>query len=344
MTNNYWLHRISHEWEAAYTLLDEGYLSIGWSAKANTDVLNHLDDNLFEKIMEEYGRNKWALWYFGKMEPGDLVVVPRFGKKFSIVRVLKKARPLLSSEFPGKTFGSNDRWIVTESGLVDTTTGRKIDLGFACKVELLQTLDREVADTSLRSRMKIRQTTARLQEEAIIQNIEALVLKPEGRNFAQALQDSLLESLQETIDKKLDPKQFEKLVKWYMDKLGAQVEMPPNHGSEKPDGADADVVAVFDQLNVVIHIQVKKHATGSSTEEHAIDQVIRYTLEKEDSDDDVTYIPWVITFADDFSQEARKKARQAFQEHHIALRLIAREDFLKMLLDVGIQDIGKVLE
>ena len=33
MANSYWLHRISHEGEAAYALLDEGYLTIGWSDK-----------------------------------------------------------------------------------------------------------------------------------------------------------------------------------------------------------------------------------------------------------------------------------------------------------------------
>ena len=202
---------------------------------------------------------------------------------------------------------------MTEAGLVDTTTGRRVDLGFACKVELLQTLERGAADTPLRSRMKIRQTTAKLQDDAIIQNIESLLSHPEGRNFAQALQDSLKESLRETIDKKLDDRQFEYLVKWYMEKLGAQAEIPSKNSSEKPDGADADVIATFDKLNVALYIQVKKHDIGTLSDEEAVDQVLRYTLEIENNDENVTYIPWAITFADDFSEAAKKKAQQAFE-------------------------------
>ena len=344
MANSYWLHRISHEGEAAYVLLDEGYLTIGWSDKSDTGVLEHLDDDQFEQIMADYGRGKWALRYFGKMEPGDLVVVPQFGKQFSIVRVVEKARPLVAREFPGKAFGPGGRWAVTEAGLVDTAAGQRVDLGFACKVELLQSLERGAADTPLRSRMKIRQTTAKLQDDAIIQNIESLLSHPEGRNFAQALQDSLKESLRETIDKKLDDRQFEYLVKWYMEKLGAQAEIPSKNSSEKPDGADADVIATFDKLNVALYIQVKKHDIGTLSDEEAVDQVLRYTLEIENNDENVTYIPWAITFADDFSETAKKKAQQAFEDHHIALRLISREEFLQMLLDVGIQDIGTFLE
>ena len=217
-------------------------------------------------------------------------------------------------------------------------------MGFACKVELLQSLERGAADTPLRSRMKIRQTTAKLQDDAITQNIESLLSHPEGRNFAQALQDSLKESLRETIDKKLDDRQFEYLVKWYMEKLGAQAEIPSKNSSEKPDGADADVIATFDKLNVALYIQVKKHDIGTLSDEEAVDQVLRYTLEIENNDENVTYIPWAITFADDFSETAKKKAQQAFEEYHIALRLISREEFLQMLLDVGIQDIGTFLE
>ena len=51
MANSYWLHRISHEGEAAYALLDEGYLTIGWSDKSDTGVLEHLDDDQFELIL-----------------------------------------------------------------------------------------------------------------------------------------------------------------------------------------------------------------------------------------------------------------------------------------------------
>ena len=36
---NYWLHRISHEREVSYDLLEKGYLTIGWSNFIGTDIL-----------------------------------------------------------------------------------------------------------------------------------------------------------------------------------------------------------------------------------------------------------------------------------------------------------------
>ena len=36
--NKYWLHRISHEWDAAYKLLLEGWLTIGWSSLYDSGI------------------------------------------------------------------------------------------------------------------------------------------------------------------------------------------------------------------------------------------------------------------------------------------------------------------
>lgn len=36
--NKYWLHRISHEWDAAYKLLSEGWLTIGWSSLYDSGI------------------------------------------------------------------------------------------------------------------------------------------------------------------------------------------------------------------------------------------------------------------------------------------------------------------
>ena len=36
--NKYWLHRISHEWDVAYKLLSEGWLTIGWSSLYDSGI------------------------------------------------------------------------------------------------------------------------------------------------------------------------------------------------------------------------------------------------------------------------------------------------------------------
>ena len=48
--NKYWLHRISHEWDAAYKLLSEGWLTIGWSSLYDSGIDKVKDVKEFEKI------------------------------------------------------------------------------------------------------------------------------------------------------------------------------------------------------------------------------------------------------------------------------------------------------
>ena len=47
--NKYWLHRISHEWDAAYKLLSEGWLTIGWSSLYDSGIGKVKDVKEFEK-------------------------------------------------------------------------------------------------------------------------------------------------------------------------------------------------------------------------------------------------------------------------------------------------------
>ena len=51
-----WLHRISHEWETSYALFDMGYLTLGWSLYADTNILDSArmnDKDLFECIYDQ---------------------------------------------------------------------------------------------------------------------------------------------------------------------------------------------------------------------------------------------------------------------------------------------------
>ena len=62
--NKYWLHRISHEWDAAYKLLSEGWLTIGWSSLYDSGIDKVKDVKEFEKIMTEHNyniyRSRWS--------------------------------------------------------------------------------------------------------------------------------------------------------------------------------------------------------------------------------------------------------------------------------------------
>jgi hypothetical protein len=81
----------------------------------------------------------------------------------------------------------------------------------------------------------------------------------------------------------------------------------------------------------VIHIQGKFH--GGVTGDKGVEQIIRYSDQKE-LDDNSTYIKWVITTADDFTEEARDKAEKN------KVRLINGHEFARMLINAGVDNIS----
>lgn len=89
---NIWLHRISHHAEVAYPLLDNGYLSIGFSDFSTPDFIKDTYaengwqsfENYFNDTWGEAPKTRYNLWRFiAEMRKGDLVVVPSWGT-FSI--------------------------------------------------------------------------------------------------------------------------------------------------------------------------------------------------------------------------------------------------------------------
>ena len=102
---------------------------------------------------------------------------------------------------------------------------------------------------------------------------------------------------------------------------------------EKEDYADADVIAVFENLGITIYIQVKKHI--DKTDQWAVEQISKYKDQQEKRFiDGVSYVPWVVTTADDFTQSARELAKT------LHVRLINGKEFARMLAEVGVNGIS----
>lgn len=145
--------------------------------------------------------------------------------------------------------------------------------------------------------------------------------------------ESSLESINKIIDDRLTPDKFEQLVKWYLKQIGASdVYIPSKNEKGKNDGADADVIATFENLKVIIYVQVKYHK--GCTSDWAIKQISEYKIQKENIDDEYTYIPWVITSAEKYSKEAIQKARE------VNVRLIDKKEFARMLINNGLENIN----
>lgn len=340
---SYWIHRISNCWDVSKPLLDKGYLTIGWLSCANESFnINEAkskDDSFekeFYKACKDKPRNRWCLYRFLNMKKGDTVIVPLCGGEFTIAEIEEEVKPI--QQLPIKEFENLLKQTVsmTEQGLCNNDL---IDLGFYIKLKNISIKKRCFASAPLQSRMKLRQTNGWATD--LSEDIEEVQKATEPPNIHDILVDKISNAFMEVVKKEITPEKLEVLIKWYMEKLGAtRVYIPAKNDSRKKDIADADVIAEFEFLNVVFYIQVKKH--DDKTGPYAVEQVLEYFEQHCESDDSVTYIPWVITTADDFSDECKAIAREA-SKSNISIRLISKKELAKMLIDIGIDTINEII-
>lgn len=307
---NYWIHRCAHM--GGHEILDKEHrLTIGFSDCANSAemiaAVAKRDGKAFDTIYESvYGgdiwRARWSLWYFTcEMESGDIVVVPREGG-FSVCKL--NGAPLLSKR-------RNDA-----------------DIGWEWEVEILiqYCAPRDAyATTALLSRMKCRQTTINVND--LKEDVEVALLRyREEKPFS--LPTELAAKCHELLDSNGSPDHFERLLLDYFIRLGAKAEiLPKNYGRKV---GDCDVSAVFPALKLTISVQAKKH--WGKTDEDAIIQIAEYAKASRGTTDDPNwaYVNWVVSFADDFTEKAKERARAE------EVVLINGKDFCEMIVSNGV--------
>lgn len=343
----YWLQRISYEMNISYPLIEKGYLSIGFSDFCDKDFLNELSkaedqwnyfENQFLKVWGEKTRNRYTLWRFIlDMKKGDWVVVPEWGGTFSVYELTDDDVLLASDDkldLPEKDWNGNK--IERGKNNMLTTSDRKggyYDLGFLRKCKPIECYipRQEYADMALNSRMKILSTNADISdlEDSIKTAVESFKNK-KPINLKEKLIENTVSIWKETIKKTLTPDKYEKLVKWYFAKIGAsEVYIPPKNYEEKQ--GDVDVVATFENLKTIVYVQVKKY--DGETSDWAVQQIVDFSNSKEVCSDNYFCQFWVISSADYFSDECEK---MAIANH---VRLINGEEFVQMLLNVGIDSL-----
>ena len=346
MSKKYWLHRISHNWEVSYVLFEKGYLSLGWSVFAKTNILeaarNSTDE--FEKVYSskrEKHRSRWNMWYLAQFKTDDVVVVPLDNGNFSVCKVIEPAKPIntIQNEI-GNFVDKTGKSIIWEDGLLKRVDDDcDVDLGFVVKVKKIKSeLKRsEYADKALTKRMKMRQTNGDISD--IADSVDDALNATSPICFYNTALKKGSESLKEIIDTKLNPDKFEHLVEAYMLKLGADnTEVPAKNESGKKDGADADVIADFENLRVTVLIQVKHHE--NKTGKWAVEQISQYKKQLEDVNSDLSHIKdekytnitWVVSSCDDFEEEAIALANLE------NVRLIRGSDFAEMLIKAGLPE------
>jgi len=305
---NYWLHRCAYE--GGLDILDrEHRLTIGFSDCAAhpsmVAAIQTSDGNAFDACYREVysgniWRSRWSLWYFCcEMCEGDVVVVPRPGG-FSICR-LKGA--LMTA---------------------DRREGR--DLGFEREVEMLADAcsPREAyASTALLSRMKCRQTTIRIDDLA--DDVET-ALRRVRDDSPFSLPAELARHCHSVLSSFGSPDHFEQLVRDYFVRLGAKAEILPKHYADKV--GDCDVSAVFPALRLTVSCQVKKH--WGKTDDWAVRQIVDFAKDQDVEDPNWIYANWVVSFAEEFSDEAKSLAKAN------GVVLLTGADFCGMLIANGL--------
>ncbi|ALI98505.1 restriction endonuclease [Rufibacter tibetensis] len=333
---NYWLHRISHLAELSYPLLEKGYLTIGFSDLINHELIDKVleDDwdyfnSQFQKVWNNVPRTRHNLWNFLKFQKGDLVIVPSWGT-FFICEIVDD-RPFLIGETFSEDLKSWGNKNVTTNGVhLLKEDGKAYDLGFARKVNVLyRDVSRDkFADAKLTARMKIRQTNAQINDlktsiETSIENYK--VDKP--IHLHSIIIDKTASLVLDSIQNELNPDKFEKLVKTYFKTIGAnEVSIPAKNESGKE--GDADIVAVFESIKLIIYTQAKFQKGQIS--EWGTNQVLEYRTKKESIDDGYNKIAWVITTANTFNENAENLAKQN------EIQLVNGIEFSKMLLNAGV--------
>lgn len=342
---NYWLHRItggSYALPVAWQLLhkkdaDEHYISIGWS-DLSSDVLvkeakaGYWDAvrNLFADEQYTLAYSAWCLIRFIKdMQQGDYVVVPSWGT-FSVYEIAddivlsnESCSDIHFEDWDGNSLKMKDSYLRDEKG-------NAIDLGFYRKVIPVEVdIPRsEYAEAALISRMKIRQTNADIND--LWEQVEKAIAAKRAKkpiNLKSAILENIVENTFEQIKKTLDANKFEKLVEWYLESLGATWTKTPAKNESKTEDGDADRVAYFEKLKLVVMVQAKRHE--DTTTDWAVEQITAYKANNKPSDDYST-IMWVISTCDQYSEEAIKKAKDN------GVRLIDGREFTRLILESGL--------
>lgn len=144
---NIWIHRIAQLPEIAHRLLEQGYLSIGFSEFSNHEFIKDLcrdnDRQIFKKYVEDYYASLPPacedLWRFVvEMCKGDKVIVPE-STGYSVYALTEDlAKAIAEVDVSGCRDKNGHPVHTKDDGGLYAHTGECIDIGFVRRVTLVQ--------------------------------------------------------------------------------------------------------------------------------------------------------------------------------------------------------------
>jgi len=246
------------------------------------------------------------------MKKGDWVVVPKWSD-FDIYEIIGQ-KPHIISELPANSIEDWHKKPVTlgNNGHLYRENGDLVDLGFMWRVKPVRILlsRYKFADAALTSRMKHRGTNITISD--LRSSVEAAVVAFDANrpvDLYNSLAEATVQAVLSVIRKELNDSKFERLVKWYLERVGASAaEIPAKNERDKQ--GDADVVAAFDFIRTAIYVQVKFH--NGTTDEWSVKQIVSYQAGEAAMTfaDGYSQVCWVISSADKFSDAAVELANE----------------------------------
>lgn len=343
---NYWMHRISHEREIKQVLLDnDGLLLTGWGKVSNDDFLGRVlgkdreaFDITYEKDFGQLTRNRYCLYMFlNDFQKGDYVIVPgdRGDKDFSVYEIIGD-KPISKehvAEYVNSVPGRNT-FDYSGGKYYRKGTQDELELGFFWQVKPVETnISRDgYADNALRKRLKFQMTNIGMTDLA--DSIEEAIKNKRANkpiNLREELAEAASKSILGKLTTRINDSGLEKVVEWYLQRLGATTSIPPRQRLSHSQG-DSDVIAVYDDLRVVVMVQVKQYL--SEVDKNAVEQVVLASRYYEPKYPAYTSLLWVVATCDKFTEDAITYANDN------NVRIIGGEEFAQMILDVGIKDLA----
>ena len=164
--------------------------------------------------------------------------------------------------------------------------------------------------------------------------IEVLA-KSEADSLHEKIVNVTSELLLGCINESLSPEQWESIICLIFDKMGAdQADVLPKCPSQKEGVEDADVLAVFEKLKIVVFVQAKKYK-GEADMSGAIKQINEYEQKYREQYKGYTTLKWIVC-------SSTKIVNKEDCENN-GIRIIDGNEFVRILLDLGINNIDSII-
>lgn len=339
----YWMHRISNERDLKTILLKGGLLITGWHSISNDYFLREIEgkdrteyDKIYKKNGLELHHNRFCLYLFlCEFQKGDYIIVPD-NDIFSVYEITSDKPYSKDHLIDFVNCNEGKRLFDYRNGqYYKVGTNDVIDLGFFWQVKPVKIgiSKKDFAENSLQKRLKFQMTNIGMTD--LKEEIENAILRKK-ENKPIVLKNEIYESshkiILEKLQKKINDVGFEKVILWYLKRLGADsVLIPPKNALPNSKG-DVDVIAVFEDLGITLFVQAKQY--NNNVDKEAIEQIVNAYESTYKNLYPGTAILWVITTCNQFSKEAIEYANDN------NVKCICGEEFSKKLLDIGFKDLN----